>query len=258
MLFTGTCGWDYRHWRGGLYPRDLPHGEWLRWYASGFGAVELDTTFYRLPAIRSVEHWAQRTPDDFRFAVKASRYLTHVRRLHEPEEPISRMYEALGPLGPRLGPLVVQLPPNARINLDALAATLLATHRHGWPVAVEPRHPSWFTEPYFALLQRFGATSVWVDWWGHTGPHRHTAPWCYVRLHAGRAHPSGAYSERALQNWAERIAASYHNHADLFVMFNNDNHGCAPRNAARFAEICRAFGMHVARAPSPTHVPLVA
>ena len=258
MLYIGTCGFDYPHWRGGLYPWDLPEDEHLRWYATNFGAVELDTTFYRVPTARTTERWAQRTPDDFRFAVKASRYLTHIRRLRDPAEPIDRMYRVFDRLGERLGPLILQLPPNAPIDLAALADTLHLTDRLRWPVAVEPRHPSWFTNRYFDLLRTYGATSVWTDWWGHTGPHQRTASWCYVRMHAGRAHPNGAYGERALHHWIERLAASYADHAHMYVMFNNDAHGCAPRNAARLGEIARAYGLVTSRTPPPTHIPLVA
>jgi uncharacterized protein YecE (DUF72 family) len=258
MLHIGTCGWDYPHWRGGLYPATVSRHGWLAHYASAFGALEVDTTFYRVPPNRVAANWAAATPEHFTMAIKASRYLTHVRRLHEPRQPLQLLREHLAPLGPRLGPLVVQLPPTASVDLDALGALLAVTAEWDWPVAVEPRHDSWFTRDFDRLLARHHATAVWTDWWGHTNPHTRTADWGYVRLHAGRAHPDGAYGRTALATWLDRITSRYAPHHEVFVMFNNDAHGCAPHNAAEFAALARDRGLVVGRAPDVGRVPLVA
>jgi uncharacterized protein YecE (DUF72 family) len=258
MLAIGTCGWDYRHWRGGLYPPRLRRQDWLAWYANAFGAVEVDATFYGLPSEHAVHTWSERTPEDFRMTIKASRYLTHVRHLHEPEEPLTRIYSRLALLGPRLGPLLVQLPPTKLIDLGSLGELLRVAERWNWSVAVEPRHPSWFTDAFSALLAHHNATAVWTDWWGHVSPHTRTADWGYVRLHAGGAHPEGAYSEHALHSWVERIATQYDDATMTYVMFNNDAHGCAPRNAARLAELARHAALATARAPQAGLIPLIA
>jgi uncharacterized protein YecE (DUF72 family) len=144
-VLVGTSGWQYRDWRGRFYPEPLAQRAWLEHYASRFAVVESNNAFYRLPEPRTFADWARRTPDDFVMAVKASRFLTHVRRLREPEEPVRRLLDHAGHLGAKLGPVLLQLPPTLRADPDALDRCLAC---FGPPlrVAVEPRHPSWFSE----------------------------------------------------------------------------------------------------------------
>src|ERR1700758_5301668 len=142
-VLIGTSGWHYQHWRGLFYPKSLPSGEWLQLYAQRFATVEINNAFYRLPEPAAVAGWAAAVPDDFVMAVKASRYLTHVRRLHDPQEAVTRMLERMGGLGAKFGPLLLQLPPNLRVDTAALGTTLAALS--GRAVAVEFRHPSWYT-----------------------------------------------------------------------------------------------------------------
>jgi uncharacterized protein YecE (DUF72 family) len=255
MLRIGTCGWDYPHWRRGLYPDDVPHDQWLHWYAEHFGTVEVDSLFYRLPQQRSVRHWLATTPDDFVFALKASRYLTHVRRLQHAREPLQRLQHLISPMDARMGPLLLQLPRTATVDLIALGRVLAMTSRWNWRVVVEPRHDSWFTDALTSLLAEHNATCCWTDWWGAARTHPRTSNWGYVRLHAGRGKPLGAYGEHALNAWLQRIGASYSDSEDVFVFFNNDAHGCAPRNAARLGELAARHAMSATRTPASRSVP---
>lgn len=166
-------------------------------------------------------------PSGFTFAVKASRYLTHVRRLKTPREPVERLMSRAAGLGGALGPVLLQLPPDMPAALDRLDATLAAfgpTVR----VAVEPRHPSWFTEELRQLLEQRRAALCVIDRGGPKGPAWATTDWRYVRLHGGRAAPSSCYGRTALASWADRLRDWP---SPSFVYFNNDGHGCAVRNA---------------------------
>lgn len=230
----GTSGWHYDHWRGGLYPADLPPRRWLDHYAQRFATIEINNAFYRLPERSTFENWAASVPDDFMFAVKASRYLTHVRRLREPAEPVSRLLERSAGLGAKLGPILLQLPPNLQIDLDALDA-VLRSFAAGVKVTVEFRHESWFVPDTRALLERHGSAWCLTDTGGRRSPRWRTADWGYVRLHGGRGSPPSCYGRSALRSWAEDLAELWPDPSELFVYFNNDGHGCAVRDAHRFA-----------------------
>ncbi|MFZ4514986.1 MAG: DUF72 domain-containing protein [Acidimicrobiia bacterium] len=247
MYWIGTCGWEYPHWRAVLYPSSLPRRAWLSHYSTKFPAVEIDTTFYGLPHEPVIRHWAELTPPTFRMAIKASRYLTHVRHLHDPDA-LRRLAAAIEPLGPRRGPLLLQLPATARADLDALARVLSVANDLAWPVVLEGRHPSWLTKECTAVLCAYNATQCWTGWRGRVSPQSPGASWGYVRLHAGRAHPTGAYGHRALVSWAARLVHAYEHAADVYVMFNNDAHGCAPHNAALLTRLVRDLGGVVAPA----------
>src|SRR3954452_1306835 len=157
--WIGTSGWQYADWRGRLYPAGLPQRRWLERHAEQFATVELNAPFYRLPERTTFEAWAARTPEDYLFAVKASRYLTHIRRLREPEEPVARLMDRASGLGTKLGPVLVQLPPNLPASPEALATTL-AAFPAGVRVAVEVRHPSWETSEVQDVLTSAGAALV--------------------------------------------------------------------------------------------------
>jgi uncharacterized protein YecE (DUF72 family) len=241
----GTSGWQYGHWRPGFY-HGVPARRWLAHYVEHFSTVELNGSFYRLPDRERFERWADALPPGFTMAVKASRYLTHVRRLHDPAEPVARLAEAARGLGDRLGPILVQLPPNLPLDLDGLDATLSAfpdTMR----VAVEPRHPTWWTHAVRGTLERHGAALVEADRRGPVGPGWQTTTWRYVRFHAGRAHPEPCYGERALDSWAARLEGA----GDVYVYFNNDQRGCAIRDARLLAAAVRRHGLDVTRVPPP-------
>ena len=230
MVRVGCSGWSYQHWKGRFYPERERESGWLVRYAEAFDTVEVNATFYRLPRRRAVAGWVERTPGEFTFAVKASRYLTHVKRLRDLPAGFARLEECLEPLraAQKLGPILWQLPESFRRDDDRLAGALerLPEGRH----AFEFRHSSWFDEDVYALLRANRAALVVADRAGlPEAPWVDTAGWWYLRLHHGRAGRRGNYSRGELERWAARLRRR---RGDAFVYFNNDWEGFAPENAA--------------------------
>jgi uncharacterized protein YecE (DUF72 family) len=248
-VWIGTSGWQYDHWRGPVYPRGLPQRAWLESYAARFATVESNSAFYRLPERRIFEAWAERTPDDFLMAVKVSRYLTHIKRLRGPAEPVDRFVGRVRGLGSKLGPVLLQLPPQLACDRDRLARTL-DRFPSGFRVAVEFRHDSWFRDEIRDLLVEHRAALCLADRRGVLGPVWRTADWTYLRFHGGRARPRPSYGVRALDAWADRLAAQWSADEDCYVYFNNDHRAAAPRDAARFARRVQRAGLRPTRAPS--------
>ncbi len=250
MILLGTSGWQYRDWRERLYA-GLPQRAWLGHFAGQFATVEVNNAFYRLPERQTFANWRAQTPDDFRFAVKMSRYLTHIRRLREPAEPVARFLDRAAGLGDRLGPVLLQLPPTLRADADALDA-VLAQFPTGVRVAVEPRHASWWCAQVRAVLERRGAALCWADRRGRPQtPLWRTTDWGYLRLHEGAATPRPGYGRTALASWLRRIEAAYaplHRH-EVYVYFNNDPGGAAVRDAATLGRLVAQTGAPVTRYP---------
>jgi uncharacterized protein YecE (DUF72 family) len=228
---VGCSGWNYDDWRGRLYPEGLGKQRWLTRYAEEFDTVEVNSTFYRLASRDAVARWVEQTPPDFVFAAKASRYLTHVRRLRDIGQGVVRYYERIEPLveSGKLGPVVWQLPPNFRRDDDVLATALaeLPSGRH----CFEFRHESWFEPAVYELLGKYGAALVVGDHprWPFQAREL-TTDWTLVRLHHGHRGRRGNYSRSELETWARRIAA-WRSHADVYVYLNNDWEGFAVENA---------------------------
>jgi uncharacterized protein YecE (DUF72 family) len=248
VLYVGTSGWQYRDWRGTFYPKGLAQARWLRHYAERFQTVELNNSFYRLPEASSFEHWREETPDDFVVAVKASRFLTHLKRLRDPEGPVDLFMERAGHLGPKLGPVLLQLPPRFRADPERLAATLDRFPRKV-RVAVEFRDDSWYTDGVRRVLEDRGCALCLADSPHRRTPEWRTATWGFVRFHEGTATPFPCYGERALSTWAERIARHWKADQDVFCYFNNDQRACAVRDAIIFAGLARKAGLHPTRTP---------
>jgi uncharacterized protein YecE (DUF72 family) len=237
----GCSGWAYTHWRERFYPKGLPQREWLAHYAEHFDTVEINNTFYRLPKPSAVEGWVEQSPPGFAFAVKASRYLTHVKRLKTLDPYVQRFYEPLEALigSEKLGPLLWQFPANFHRNDERLEGALraLPPGRH----AFEFRHESWFTEAVYDLLREHGAALVigdessrWVS-----SPHVRTTDWTYIRLHHGTRGRHGNYSRSEIETWARRIS-QWRRDTELFVYFNNDWEGYALRNAKLLKHLLNA------------------
>ncbi|HEY7176974.1 MAG TPA: DUF72 domain-containing protein [Micromonosporaceae bacterium] len=251
MILVGTSGWQYKGWRGRFYPAGVPARQWLEHYASGFATVEINNAFYRLPERDTFAQWRTRTPADFVIAVKMSRYLTHIKRLRDPAEPVARFMGRAEALGDRLGPVLLQLPPNLRGDAELLDA-VLARYPSGVRVAVEPRHESWWADDVRAVLERRGAALAWADRRGRpVTPIWRTAGWGYLRMHEGAARPRPRYGRAALASWLDRAAeafASLDRH-DVYVYFNNDTGGAAVADAAAFGALADRRGFRVTRYP---------
>ena len=243
----GTSGFIYEHWRRRFYPPSA-RGSELERYAETFDTVELNVTFYRMPPSSTFRSWAVRVPDDFLFAVKASRYLTHVRRLQEPRPSVELLVARASVLGTHLGPILIQLPPDLELDLGALEETLDA-FPPGLQLAVEPRHASWFVDDLRRLLTERNAALCVADRRGPITPLWRTTDWTYLRFHAGRAAPRSCYSSRALETWADRLEAGWGRDVSGFVYFNNDGNGCALRDASVFAHALDERGFEIARLP---------
>lgn len=250
MLMIGTSGWQYADWRGDFYPAGLPVRTWLEHYASRFATVEVNNAFYRLPEQATFASWRDRTPDDFRIAVKMSRYLTHIKRLRDPAEPVARFLDRADGLGRKMGPVLLQLPPNLAADTDLLA-DVLRRFPSSVRVAVEPRHPSWWTDATRAALTERGAALAWADRRSRPiTPLWRTADWGYVRFHEGRAADRPRYGRTALQAWIDRIDSAFTDDADVYAYFNNDTNGAAIRDAI-------ALGRYAAKRELTTsHMPV--
>jgi len=227
----GCSGWNYAAWKDEVY-EGRPARLWLEHYARRFDTVEVNNTFYRLPLATSVSAWVEQTPPEFLFTVKASRYLTHVKRLTDMEQGVRRFYERIDPLvrSPKLGPILWQLPASFRRDDDRLARALdkLPSGRH----CFEFRHASWFVEPVYELLRAHGAALVIGDRpeVKEFQAHVFTAPWTFVRFHYGSRGRRGNYSERELEEWARRFE-DWRREVEILAYFNNDWEVFAVRNA---------------------------
>lgn len=256
MLRVGTSGWQYKHWRGRFYPRTLASTRWLEHYAERFATVEVNNTFYRLPNTETFSAWARRVPADFAMAIKASNYLTHYRRLREPEETVERLLKQSAPLGSHLSAVLLQLPPNLRAEPQRLDRTLRAFAGRV-RVAVEPRHDSWWNDEVRTVLSNHGAALCLADRGSRMiTPAWRTADWCYVRFHFGRAQPPSCYGPSALATWVSRLHDMYGDDIDGYVYFNNDGNGCAVRDAVVFARHAQRAGISVTRVPDLSEAPV--
>jgi uncharacterized protein YecE (DUF72 family) len=250
-VWIGTSGWQYRHWDRSFYPSEVPKAGQLRHYADLFRVVEVNATFYKLPGPGVLGSWAAQTPDDFLFVVKASKFLSHFKKLKDPEEPVERLMSRARELGAKMGPVLLQLPPNMHRNeerLDAALALLAPQAR----VAVEFRHDSWFTEGVREILVRHGAALCLADRGAQAiTPLWRTADWGYLRFHGGVSSPPSCYHEENLVEWVARMADLWTPDEEVYVFFNNDWHRCALRDAGWFARAAEARGLRTTRVPAP-------
>ncbi len=236
MIWIGTSGWQYRDWRRRFYPRDLAQRDWLPFFSERFATVEVNNSFYRLPEADTFVAWRDRSAAGFRFAVKASRYITHVRRLRDAAGPVRTFMERARRLGDKLGPVLYQLPPNFPADPDRLAAFLEGLPRDP-PAAFEFRHPSWDDTGVRGLLDAHDCAWVLADRPGWRYREVVTGGWAYVRFHQGRRTAPG-YARRKLATWAGRLADLPAR--DVYVYFNNDTGGAALRDGATLTELLRA------------------
>ncbi len=232
----GTSGWHYKHWVGNFYPPRWPASKMLSHYLQHFNSVELNNTFYMLPKESSLLAWREATPPDFLFAGKGSRFITHMKKLKDVEQGLDRYLAAITVLQPKLGPILFQLPPNLGLNLERFES-FLAILPTDLRFAFEFRHPEWEMPDVYQLLRRFGAAYCIFDLAGYHTPIHVTSPFAYVRLHGPGGKYQGSYSEEILQRWAGQIRDWSADLDAVYIYFDNDDSGHAPRNALRLLEL---------------------
>ena len=236
---VGCSGWQYRHWRGDFYPQALPVSRWFAYYAGRFDTVEINNTFYRLPQEPAFERWAVQAPRGFLYAVKASRFLTHMKKLKDPEEPLARLFERMRPLRRHLGPVLYQLPPGWKLDRARLEHFLQVLPR-GTKHVLEFREPSWYTDDVSSLLERYGVARCLHDMRGSATGQERVGPFVYVRFHGPQGTYHGGYPAARLERWASWIDEQRRGGAEVFAYFNNDVGGHAPRDASTLRDLLEA------------------
>jgi len=228
--YIGTSGWHYDHWRVRFYTEKLIKAKWLEFYAGHFTTVELNNSFYRLPSEAAFATWRDSSPANFTFAVKVSRFITHIKRLRNTEEAVDNFVTRARILGGKLGPLLYQLPPNMHRN-DEVLESFLTTLPQGMKHVVEFRHESWLDEKVFEILRRYNVGLCVFDMPSFTCPLVVTADFAYVRFHGSTGLYSSCYSDEELADWAKRLANLAASLKEVYIYFNNDAEAFAVRNA---------------------------
>jgi uncharacterized protein YecE (DUF72 family) len=233
---VGTSGWHYAHWKGPFYPARMSPRDYLGFYSQHFDSVEIDGSFYRLPKPPTLKEWYRTVPKGFLFAMKASRYLTHMKKLKDAREPLHRFLRVAERLKDKLGPLLLQFPPWWRLNLDRLESFLpLLPKSHRF--TMEFRDPTWFDPKTLDLLNRYGVAFCIYEIAGKRSPSHLTTNWTYIRLHGAAKAYSGNYPLATLKKWAKSIADWKQEGKDTYIYFDNDQAGYAAKNAATLKEL---------------------
>jgi len=229
---VGCSGWEYKHWRGDFYPLDVPKTRWFEYYAARFDTVEINNTFYRLPEQSTFAAWAARAPSAFTFAIKASRFLTHMKKLKDPEEPLDRLFTRMRPMKKHLGPVLYQLPPGWKVDRERLEHFLQALPS-GIRHVLEFRDPTWYADDVKAMMARHRVSLCLHDMRGSATARERVGPAVYVRFHGASGHYSGGYPDDRLRAWADWLNKQRVEGADVYAYFNNDVGGHAPRDAVK-------------------------
>jgi uncharacterized protein YecE (DUF72 family) len=240
-ILIGTSGWHYAHWKGPFYPTDLPAPEFLDYYASRFGTAEINTSFYHLPRAKTLATWRETVGRSFVFAVKASRYITHMKKLKDTGGAVSRFMKLMDNLGKTLGPVLFQLPPHWKVNPGRLREFLEALPR-GPRYSLEFRDPTWFAPEIYDLLSRHRVSFCIYDLQGEVSPKEVTAEYIYIRLHGPGAAYQGSYPKETLAGWAGSISTWSGQGRDVYCYFNNDQGGYAVENALELREMLSGGG----------------
>jgi uncharacterized protein YecE (DUF72 family) len=230
MVRVGCSGWQYKHWRGNFYPADLPLKSWFQHYASVFDTVEINNSFYRLPEASTFAAWSARAPRRFLFAVKASRFLTPMKKLKEPEAPLDRFFSRARSLGRHFGPVLYQLPPGWKLDQGRLEYFLRLLPRDV-PQVIEFRDTTWYAPEVYELLERHRVSLCLHDMPGSATGRLRVGPCVYVRFHGASGRYDGSYPDERLADWAEWLERQARTGVDVYAYFNNDVGGHAPRNA---------------------------
>ncbi len=237
-IYIGTSGWHYNHWKGNFYPPGVTAKQFTEYYLRFFRTVEINNSFYRLPSAETFAAWRTSVPPDFLFAVKASRFITHMKKLKDPQQSLAQFLGNAQALEEKLGPILFQLPPAWKLNLERFQNFLKALppyHRYTF----EFRDQSWYHPDVNALLEQYNCAFCIYDLGGHLSPLEVTADFVYVRLHGPEGKYAGSYSEETLQHWATHCRTWADQGKDVFVYFDNDIGSHAPFNAIRLQELVK-------------------
>jgi len=238
--YIGTSGWVYPHWRDVFYPPKLPQSKWLEFYTGYFSTVELNNSFYRLPSEQAFSNWRATSPEGFRYAVKVSRFITHIKRLKDVAEPIETFLQRARHLNEKLGPLLYQLPPNMHRNDERLESFLPLLPK-GLRHVIEFRHQSWLDEEVFDILRRHNIGFCVFDMPGLPCPLLATADFAYIRFHGSTGLYFSCYSDEELEEWARSISVLAKDLDTVYIYFNNDAEGFAIKNAQTMAECLQSL-----------------
>jgi len=243
-VLIGTSGYSYKHWAEGVfYPQGLSQARWFTFYAQQFDTVELNVTFYRLPKITVFENWRQKAPQNFRFSVKGSRYITHIKRLKDVKEPLARLAQRIRPLAEQIDCVLWQLPPSMKDSQQRLSAFCLALMKDsvfcGMKQVFEFRNETWFQRRTYKILQEHGFCLCFADSGSQMGAEVLTGDYIYLRFHGRGARYGSEYSDEELRQWAGKVRDWKARIKCVYAYFNNDAYGFAPRNARRFRELLK-------------------
>jgi len=235
-LHIGTSGWSYEHWKGNFYPDKIKGKEMLSCYSDKFKTVEINASFYRLPSEKTLKDWYQSVADDFTFSIKASRYITHQKKLNDPQRSIKKFFDVIPKLDDKQGPILFQLPPNWHKNTERLADFIDALPSD-YSYVFEFRDPDWFADDIVDLLRETDTAFCIYDLEGEETPIHITSDFVYIRLHGPGAKYRGSYSKKLLEKWVHRFREWHKHGLEIYCYFNNDYGGHAPRNAALLMEM---------------------
>jgi len=235
-IYIGTSGWHYKHWIGTFYPEGTKDAEQFGYYLQHFDTVELNNSFYRLPAKETFANWRRSVPKDFIFAVKASRFITHMKKLKDPVESIEQFFDHVNALKEKLGPILFQLPPGWKLNLERLE-TFLSYLPKQYRYTFEFRNATWYTEEVYGLLRKHNCAFCIYELEHHLSPEIVTADFVYIRLHGPGNKYQGSYSTATLQKWMRKCKAWLKEKKDVYVYFDNDQVGYAAFNAVKMREL---------------------
>lgn len=235
-IHIGTSGYNYKHWKGPFYPEDVPQNKWLEFYAQRFLTLEINNTFYNLPKKETFEHWRQTVPRNFTFAIKASRYITHMKKLNEPKDALLNLFDHVQVLQDKLGPILFQLPPQWHVNLERLESFLDLLPPE-FRYVIEFRDHTWWNDDVYELLSKNNVTFCIYELAGVQTPKTITADFVYIRLHGPEDAYEGQYDNKTLSGWAGAISTWRDQNKPVYCYFDNDQNGYAAQDAWTLKEM---------------------
>ncbi len=244
-FFVGTSGWSYKHWKGVFYPQELSQSKWLKYYSQHFDTVEINNSFYRLPEKETFVAWRKATPPNFIFAVKANRFITHMKKLSQPDLSLSKFFDNSSGLNKKLGPILFQLPPFWNLNLKRFKEFVAALKRQkiikGMRITLEIRNATWLSEDVYYILKNANISLCFSDWTNLKVEGPVTADFVFIRRHGSSVLYASEYSDEELIKDAKRIRDWLKKGIDVYIYFNNDAYGWATKNARTLLEMIRAL-----------------